>query len=326
MVDPVSEFTPKSYACFKEGYTFTKWRTDLVAGITVGVIALPLAMAFAIASGLTPEQGLFTAIVAGFLISLLGGSRFQIGGPTGAFVVIVYAIVQKTGYAGLAISTLIAGLLLILGGLFRLGSWIKFIPYPLVTGFTTGIALIIASSQVKEFFGLDVRHVPAPFAQKWGVLLKAMPTFDPTTVCIGFGALAFILVVRRYTPKIPWGIAAIFVTTLVCQLFDLNVDTVASRFGQIPHFLPTPHWPSFAIVKTHGRDILWDAFAIAFLGGIESLLSCVIADGMTGRRHKSNCELVGQGIANIASVLFGGLPATGAIARTAANIKSGAVT
>ncbi len=296
------EFIPKSYFYLRKNYSLPLFKKDFVAGITVGAIALPLAMAFSIASGLSPMQGIVTAIIAGFLISLLGGSRAQIGGPTGAFVVLVYEIVQRSGYEGLALSTLIGGVLLILFGLFRLGSWIKYIPYPLITGFTTGIAVIIFSSQVK-----DVVQTGAALS-------------------LGGGTLLFIIGVRRFFPKLPWGILAIVLATLISSLFALPVETILSRFGEIPSHLPLPSLPSFAIPQEQWSMILWDGIAIALLGGIESLLSAVIGDGMMGSRHKSNCELVGQGIANIGSILFGGIPATGAIARTATNIKTGAQT
>lgn len=321
----MKEFVPKSWICLK-GYNVSTFRKDLLAGITVGIIALPLAMAFGIASGVAPERGLFTAIIAGFLISALGGSRYQIGGPTGAFVVIVYDIMQRTGYEGLAISTLLAALLLIGLSLFRLGTWIKYVPHPLVTGFTTGIAVIIFSSQIKDFFGLQMGTPPANFVAKWSSYFTAFPTFHTAALALGLGTLGLILLIRRFIPVIPWGIASIVFATALAYFFQLPVETIQSKFGQIPHTLPFPSLPSFHIPAGKFSEILMDGIAIAFLGGIESLLSCVIADGMTGGRHKSNCELLGQGIANFFSVLFGGIPATGAIARTAANVKTGAQT
>lgn len=320
------EFIPKSFVYLRRGYTAYHFRKDLFAGVTVGIIALPLAMAFAISSGVTPERGLFTAIIAGFLISALGGSRGQIGGPTGAFVVIIYDIIQRTGYEGLAISTLIASLILVLMGLFRLGSWIKYIPHPLVTGFTSGIALIIFSSQIKDFFGLNMGTPPAPFIEKWAAYFGVFHSIHLPTFLLGLGTFALILLIRRYVPKIPWGIGAIVLTTLVSYFFNLDVETIQSKFGQIPSQLPFPSLPSLAIPVDKVTEIFTDAITIAFLAAIESLLSAVIADGMMGSRHKSNCELVGQGIANFGSILFGGIPATGAIARTAANVKSGAQT
>jgi SulP family sulfate permease len=324
--EPMREFTPKSILYFRSGYNGAKFRKDLLAGITVGIIALPLAMAFAIASGVGPERGLFTAIIAGFLISALGGSRVQIGGPTGAFVVIVYDIIQRTGYEGLAISTMIAAIFLIIMGLFRLGTWIKYIPHSLTTGFTTGIAVLIFSSQIKDFFGLNMGPLPASFTAKWGAYFDAFPTLDLTTFALGAGTFGLILCIRRFIPVIPWGIAAIAGATLCAYFFHLPVETIQSKFGGLPRNLPIPSLPAFLIPEGKLAEIFTDAVTIAFLGAIESLLSAVIADGMIGGRHKSNCELVGQGIANFASILFGGIPATGAIARTATNIKTGAQT
>ncbi len=320
------EFVPKSFLYLKMGYTRALFRKDLVAGVTVGIIALPLAMAFAISSGVSPDRGLFTAIVAGFLISLFGGSRAQIGGPTGAFVVIVYDIIQRTGYEGLAISTLLASILLIVLAIFRLGTWIKYIPHPLVMGFTSGIALIIFSSQIKDFFGLSMQTAPAGFIEKWAAYFKVIHTTHMPTLMVGGATLILILAIRRWIPRIPWGISAIIFGTLIATLFHLDVATIASKFGEIPRSLPLPSIPSLYIPLDKLPEICTDAITIAFLAAIESLLSAVIADGMMGSRHKSNCELMGQGIANFASVLFGGIPATGAIARTAANIKSGAQT
>ncbi|MDE3046046.1 MAG: sulfate permease [Verrucomicrobiota bacterium] len=319
------EFIPKSYECLKN-YTLSLFKKDLLAGITVGIIALPLAMAFAIASGVGPERGLYTAVIAGFLISALGGSRVQIGGPTGAFVVLVYDIVQRSGYNGLCVATLIGAVLLLLMGVFRLGSWIKYVPHPLITGFTSGIALIIFSSQIKDFFGLQMGTPPAGFIEKWIAYFEACCAFEPMTLAIGAGTLAIILLIRRYAPWLPWGIASIVLATCAAYFLHLPVPTVFSRFGEIPHTLPVPSLPSFSISLQTFQDTFMDGIAIAFLGGIESLLSAVIADGMTGHRHRSNIELIGQGIANIGVVLFGGIPATGAIARTAANIKTGAQT
>lgn len=319
------EFIPKSILYLKT-YTLSIFRKDLFAGITVGIIALPLAMAFAISSGVTPDRGLFTAIIAGFLISALGGSRTQIGGPTGAFIVIVYDIIQRIGYEGLAISTLLAAFILIILGIFRLGSWIKYIPHPLVTGFTTGIALIIFSSQIKDFLGLNIESLPANFIAKWGAYFHSFHTMDLPTFALGLGTFILILCIRKFIPKLPWGIGAIVIATAVSYFFHLDVETIQSKYGQIPHALPMPSIPSFIVPGLKLSELFLDAITIAFLAAIESLLSAVIADGMMGSRHKSNCELVGQGIANFASILFGGIPATGAIARTAANIKNGAQT
>ncbi len=322
---PIKPFVPKSWICLRE-YSWNTFRHDLIAGLTVGVVALPLAMAFAIASGVEPERGLYTAIVAGFLISLLGGSRFQIGGPTGAFVVIIYGIIQRQGYDGLVFATLIAAALLIIAGLFRLGTLIKFIPYPLVTGFTSGIAVIIFSSQIKDFFGLKIAAVPSSFLGQWDLYFKCFPTFDGVTFGVAATTLGIILIVRKYIPSLPWGITAIALATATCIIFQLPVETIASRFGEIPRLLPTPKLPSFHLSLQSLQNLLPDALVIAFLAGVESLLSAVVADGMTGGRHKSNCELVAQGIGNIGSIFFGGIPATGAIARTATNIKTGGKT
>jgi SulP family sulfate permease len=320
------EFIPKSYLYLRKKYSFALFRKDLAAGLTVGIIAIPLAMAFAIASGVSPERGIVTAIVAGFLISLLGGSRVQIGGPTGAFVVVVYDIVLRNGYEGLAICTLMAAVIMIVIGLCRLGSWIKYVPYPLVIGFTTGIAVLIFSSQVKDFFGLNMGSVPADFIGKWVAYFHAMPTWQPFALMVGAGSFGLILILRCFFSKIPWGIVTIAVATLVCCLFHFPVETIQSRFGELPRTLPLPAFPSLYVPAEKFQEYFFDALTIAFLGSIEALLSAVIADGMIGGRHKSNCELIGQGIANVASVMFGGIPATGAIARTAANVKSGAQT
>lgn len=320
------EFIPKSYLYLRNRYRFSVFKKDLLAGITVGIIALPLAMAFAIASGVTPERGLYTAIVAGFLISALGGSRIQIGGPTGAFVVIVYGIIQRTGYNGLCLSMLIASILLVLLGVFRIGSWIKYVPHPLIAGFTSGIAVIIFSTQVKDFFGLKMGAPPVGFIEKWVSYFDAFPTFDPAALSVAASTLGVILLIRRLIPWLPWGIAAIIFGTVICVLLHLPVETIQSHFGEIPKKLPMPSFPSFAIPSGQFKEILVDGIAIAFLGSIESLLSAVIGDGMIGGRHRSNCELIAQGFANFGSVIFGGIPATGAIARTAANVKTGAQT
>jgi SulP family sulfate permease len=318
------DFIPKSVICFREGYSKEYFFGDLFAGISVGVIALPLALAFAIASGVAPERGLFTAIVAGFLISLLGGSRVQIGGPTGAFVVIVYAVIQKYGYDGLALATLIAAVMMILMGLARCGVLLKFIPYPVTTGFTTGIAVVIVSSQIKDFFGLEAEKVPAEFLEKCQLLCQIAHTWNLWAVLIAISTLALIFILRRFYPRLPGAIIAITLATLVAYFFNFPVETIESKFGGIPRVLPAPSLPHFSyeLLKT----VFPDAITIALLGAIESLLSAVVADGMTGHRHRSNMELVAQGIANMGSIIFGGIPATGAIARTTANIKMGAKT
>lgn len=320
------EFIPKSWICLRQKYTFAFFKKDVLSGVTVGIVALPLAMAFAIASGVPPEKGIYTAIVAGFLISLLGGSRLQIGGPTGAFVVIIYGIMQRIGYDGLVIVTLMAGLLLLIAAFTRLGTLIKYIPYPLIMGFTTGIAVIIFSSQVKDFLGLKITEVPADFIPKWIAIFLALPTFHVPTFAIALSTLLFIILIRRFLPVIPWGIAAVVLATAVSWGLELPIETIASRFGDIPRMLPWPSLPQFSLSFQDVHELIPDAITVAFLAGIESLLSAMVADGMAGTRHQSNGELMGQGIANIASVIFGGIPATGAIARTATNIKTGAKT
>jgi len=327
-------YLPKSIVCWREGYSLSAFGHDLLAGVTVGIIALPLAMAFGIASipesvaaqaGLSPPaMGLYTAIIAGFLISALGGSRVQIGGPTGAFIVIVYGIAVKHGYAGLATATLMAGAIIIIMGLARFGAMIKFIPYPVTTGFTSGIAVIIASSQLKDFFGLRMQEFPVAFLGKLQAVAEYAPTWNSATTGVAVGSLTVLILVRRFAPRIPWGIVAVVVGSVVVAVFQLPVETIGTRFGGIPSTFPAPHLPAFSFAMA--RDLIPEATTIAILAAIESLLSAVVADGMTGGRHKADCELVAQGLANIGSVLFGGIPATGAIARTAANVKSGART
>ncbi len=315
-------FVPKLYTTLRQGYRPVDLRHDLIAGLTVAIVALPLAMALAIASGATPDKGLITAVVAGFLISALGGSRFQIGGPTGAFVVVVFDVIQRHGYDGLVVATLMAGAILVVAGLARLGSWIKFIPEPVVTGFTAGIAVIIFSSQIKDFFGLAMAQVPAEFFDKWQAFWAARDTVSLPALAITLGALAIIAALRRFAPRWPGFLIAVLAASLAAALLHLPLDTIGSRFGGIAASFPAPRLPHFDLTRLH--ELLPSAFTIAFLAGVESLLSAVVADGMTGRRHRSNCELVAQGVANAASALFTGLPATGAIARTATNIRSGA--
>jgi SulP family sulfate permease len=308
----------------REGYRLDDFRHDLIAGITVAIVALPLAMAFAIASGTTPDRGLVTAVVAGFLISALGGSRHQIGGPTGAFVVVVFGVIAKHGYDGLVLATLMAGVILIVAGFARLGTWIKYIPEPVITGFTAGIAVVIFSSQVKDLLGLQMGSVPAEFVPKWLAYFEHIDTLQWLTVSIAAASLAIVLLLRRYAPAIPGFLVALVVAAVAAYAFAWPTETVGSRFGAIPRTLPSPAWPAMSWSLL--RDLLPSALTIAFLAGVESLLSAVVADGMTGRRHRSNCELVAQGVANSASALFGGMPATGAIARTVTNIRTGART
>ncbi len=318
-------YTPALVSVWREGrYGSADLTADVAAGATVGIIALPLAMAFAIASGVTPERGIFTAIVAGFLISALGGSRNQVGGPTGAFVVIVYGVVARHGYDGLVLATLMAGVILLIMAAARFGQMIKFIPYPVTTGFTSGIALIIFSSQVKDFLGLRMGAVPAEFVEKWEAYARHIADWNPAAFGVGAGSLALILLVRRLDRRIPGAIVAVIAASAAVWAFALPVETVGSRFGGIPRLLPAPSLPVISLARV--RDLARDATTIALLAAIESLLSAVVADGMTGRRHRSDCELGAQGLANIAAALFGGIPATGAIARTATSIKAGART
>ncbi|HUF25974.1 MAG TPA: SulP family inorganic anion transporter [Gemmatimonadaceae bacterium] len=302
-------------------YTRDQLFADLGAGVVVGIVALPLAIAFAIASGVTPERGLYTAIVAGLVISALGGSRVQIGGPTGAFVVIVYGIVQTHGIDGLMLATMMAGVILIVLGVARLGGAIKFIPFPIITGFTSGIALIIAASQVRDFLGLRMDSVPAEFVSKWLAYAGAIESVNPWALVIGALTLAILLWYPLLDRRLPAPFVALVVTTVAVAALGLPVETIGARFGEIDASLPRPSLPSFAPAMVPA--LIGPAFAIALLAAIESLLSAVVADGMIGSRHRSNMELVAQGAANIASPLFGGIPATGAIARTATNVKSG---
>lgn len=294
---------------------------DLGAGVIVGIVALPLAIAFAIASGVTPDRGLYTAVIAGFLISVLGGSRVQIGGPTGAFVVIVYGIVQRYGVDGLMVATLMGGIILVCFGLARMGGAIKFIPFPVVIGFTSGIALIIFSGQVKDLLGLDMGPLPADFVGKWAEYARHAGSVNPSAALVGGITLAILLLWPRLQVRVPGPFVALLLTTAMVHGLDLPVETIGSRFGAIDAGFPRPSLPhvSFATATA----LVGPAFTIAILAGIESLLSAVVADGMIGGRHRSNMELVAQGVANIVSPLFGGIPATGAIARTATNVKHG---
>ena len=314
---------PRSLQCL-HGYTVKQLTHDLIAGLTVGLVALPLAMAFAIASGVSPQAGLYTAVVAGFLISALGGSRTQIGGPTGAFVVIVASIVARFGLAGLALVGIMAGVLLLIMGFTGLGAAVKYIPRPVTIGFTNGIALLIASTQIKDFLGLTTPPVPSEFLERIAVLIRSIGTTHWQSLAVAAASLAIILLWPRFTRRVPGTIVALLVTTVAAALLHLPVETIGSRFGGIPQGLP--HFSFPALHAAHILPLLPSAFTVALLAAVESLLSAVVADGMSGDHHNSNVELVAQGVANIASPLFGGIPATGAIARTATNIRSGALT
>ncbi|MEP6617780.1 MAG: SulP family inorganic anion transporter [bacterium] len=313
-------FLPKLFTTLR-GYDRAQFTSDAIAGVIVGIIALPLAIAFAIASGVTPDRGLWTAIVAGFIISALGGSRVQIGGPTGAFVVIVYGIVQKYGVDGLTVATLMAGVILVGMGIAKFGSAIKFIPTPVITGFTSGIAVIIFSGEIKDFFGLKMGTVPAPFLAKLQAYALHSGGVTPEAIGIAAVALATIIFWPRISHRIPGPFIALIVTTVGARLLHLPVETIGSRFGEIAASVPHPVMPHLSLEQM--MSLVGPAFTIAFLAAVESLLSAVVADGMIGGRHRSNMELIAQGVANIVSPLFGGIPATGAIARTATNVKNG---
>ncbi|MDM0931367.1 sulfate permease [Clostridium perfringens] len=305
----------------ENGFSKEQFFKDLVAGIIVAIIALPLSIALGISSGVSPEKGLITAIIAGFIISLLGGSRVQIGGPTGAFVVIVFGIIQNHGVDGLIIATFMAGIILVLFGLLRFGSLIKYIPYPITVGFTSGIAVTLFSTQVKDFLGLSMTKTPSEFIPKWEAYISHMNTTNLYTLAIGLLALIILIFWPKINKKIPGSLIALIVTTLVVFIFNLPVATIGSQFGKISSNIPIPHIPNLNLNTL--KALIGPAFTIALLGGIESLLSAVVSDGMIGDKHNSNAELIAQGLANMGSSLFGGIPATGAIARTAANVKNG---
>jgi SulP family sulfate permease len=317
------QWVPRSVECLR-GYTVRQFAQDLIAGLTVGLVALPLAMAFAIASGVKPQAGLYTAVVAGFLISALGGSRTQIGGPTGAFVVIVAGIVLKFGLSGLALVGIMAGILLLIMGFTGLGTAVKYIPRPVIIGFTNGIALLIASTQIKDFLGLRTPSVPSEFLSRIKMLIHYAGTTRWQTVTVSATSLAIILLWPRLTKRVPGSIVALFLATTIASVFHFPIETIGSKFGGIPQGFPHFALPNFQ--AAHILPLLPSAFTVALLAAVESLLSAVVADGMSGDHHNSNIELVAQGVANIASPLFGGIPATGAIARTATNIRSGALT
>lgn len=313
-------FSPKLFTCLKD-YSKEKFFADCTAGVIVGVVAIPLAIAFAIASGVSPDKGLFTAIIAGFFISVLGGSRVQIGGPTGAFVVIIYGIVQKHGVDGLIIATLMAGILLVIMGVAKLGTAVKFIPHSVIVGFTSGIAVIIFSSQVKDFLGLSIGNVPAEFVEKWRLFIQNIGTVNYDALALGLLTVLLIVIWPKVSKRVPGALVALIAVSALAALFRLPVETVGSRFGELPHSLPVPHFSPVSLATI--RELFQPALTIALLGAIESLLSAIVADGMIGARHRSNTELIAQGFANIASALFGGIPATGAIARTVTNVKNG---
>ncbi|WP_417835067.1 SulP family inorganic anion transporter [Thalassospira xiamenensis] len=316
-------FTPKLVTVLREGYGFAQLRADAIAGLTVAIVALPLSMAIAIASGVSPAQGLYTAIVGGILVSLLGGSRFQIGGPAGAFIVLVAGTVQTHGLDGLIIATILSGLMLLAIGALKLGTYIKFIPYPVTVGFTAGIAVIIFASQIKDLLGLTLSgKEPGPLLEKLPVIWAALPGIDPVTVALSGATILVIIGSKRLRPHWPGMLIAVAGAALATALFNLPVSTIGSVFGGIPGDFPMPILPEFTLAKV--QAVLPNAIAFALLGAIESLLSAVVADGMTGRHHRSNCELVAQGVANMASGLFGGICVTGTIARTATNIRAGA--
>lgn len=307
----------------KHGYTKSDFLKDALSGLSVAIVALPLAMAIAIASNLPPERGLFTAIVAGFLISALGGSRYQVGGPTAAFIVTVALVAMKHGYEGLVLATIMAGILLIVMAFVRAGELIKFIPYPVIVGFTSGIALLIFFSQLRDFFGLSIQTMPPDFIDKLVLYVTHLHQTNPYSVVVALISMGIIILMKKVYPKIPGPIVVVIFSALAVWFFNIPIDTIESRFGAIPSMLPTPTFPTITFEKI--RLLFPDAMTIAILAAIESLLSAVVADGMAGTKHKPNTELLAQGIANITSSIFGGLPATGAIARTATNIKAGAV-
>ena len=317
----VELFTPKLVSVLREGYGLVHLRADAIAGLTVAIVALPLSMAIAIASGVSPDRGLYTAIVGGFLVSLLGGSRFQVGGPAGAFIVLVAATVALHGVDGLILATMLSGVILRAVGFLRLGTFIKYIPFPVTIGFTAGIAVIIFASQLRELFGLTLANEPGPLLPKVVALWGALPTIGPAAVGVSVLTMAVILAVRRWRPHWPGMLIAVVLAALVGTLAGLPVDTIGSRFGGIPQSLPLPRLPDLSPARV--LEVLPAALSFALLGGIESLLSAVVADNMSGRRHRSNCELVAQGVGNIGSALFGGFCVTGTIARTATNVRAG---
>ncbi|EGP10149.1 sulfate permease [Bradyrhizobiaceae bacterium SG-6C] len=316
-------FMPKTLTVLREGYSLDAFRADVVAGLTVAIVALPLSMAIAIASGTTPDRGLYAAIFGGFLVSLLGGSRFQIGGPAGAFIVLVAASMTRHGIEGVLLATMMAGLFLVVAGLLRIGSYIRYIPHPVTVGFTAGIAVIIFASQIRDLFGITLPgKEPGELVPKLEALGRAIGTTNIAAVAISLVTIGIILGVRRVRPTWPGMLIAVAATSVAAALLALPVETIGTRFGGIPQSFPMPSFPAITLAKLEA--VLPDAIMFAVLGAIESLLSAVVADGMTGRRHRSNGELVAQGLANIGSALFGGICVTGTIARTATNVRAGA--
>ena len=315
------DFRPKLFSALSQ-YSFDKFKADLIAGIVVGIVALPLAIAFGIASGVNPTVGLITAIIGGFIVSAAGGCSVQIGGPTGAFIVIVYNIIANFGLEGLAVATFMAGLILVALGMFRLGTVIKFIPYPIVVGFTAGIALTIFSTQINDFFGLGLRNVPSEFIPKWGMYISSFGSVDPATLIVGVVSLLIIVITPKLSRRLPGALLAIIIVTAVVFLIPgIHVETIGDRFGELATDIPQPH--GFELNMATINRLLPSAFTIAILGAIESLLSATVADGVSGSRTDSNTELIGQGMANIVVPFFGGIPVTGAIARTMTNITNG---
>src|SRR4030081_2428021 len=316
-------FTPKLVTILREGYDLSNLRSDAIAGLTVAIVALPLSMAIAIASGASPAQGLYTSIIGGFVVSAIGGSRFQIGGPAGAFIVLVAATVQAHGMEGLILATVLSGIMLAAIGLLRLGTYIKFIPYPVTVGFTAGIAVIIFASQIRDLFGITLTtKEPGEFIPKLEALALSMHTANFSAVAVAAVSIAIIVGLKKLRPHWPGILIAVVVAALAAFALALPVETIGTRFGGIPRQLPQPAWPVFSLQKA--QAVLPDAIAFALLGAIESLLSAVVADGMTGRRHRSNCELVAQGVANIGSALFGGICVTATIALSEPNVRPGA--
>ena len=316
-------YSPKLITVLREGYGLADLRADLISGLTVAIVALPLSMAIAIASGVTPDRGLYTAVVGGFMVSLLGGSRFQIGGPAGAFIVLVSLTAERHGVDGVILATLMAGVFLIGAGLLRLGTYVKFIPYPVTVGFTAGIAVIIFASQLRDLLGIRLAtKEPGELIPKLEALAHGLPSANVSAMAIAALSIAIIVMLRKARPSWPGILIAVVVAAFVTWSLSLPVETIGTRFGGIPRQLPLPAWPTFSLAKA--KAVLPDAIAFALLGAIESLLSAVVADGMTGRRHRSNCELVAQGFANVGSALFGGICVTGTIARTATNVRAGA--